>query len=101
MAEHIALDELLERLTRMPSEELDKLRENTDQIVKGHGMMRWQPNPGSQTEAYFCDAFEIGYGGEAGPGKGLSLNTLLPTPSGFVAMGDVQVGDELIDMYGN
>lgn len=40
--------------------------------------MPWVPNPGSQSEAYFCEADEIGYGGEAGPGKtsliiGLSL----------------------------
>lgn len=29
----------------------------------------WQPNPGFQTEAYFCEADEVGCGGEAGPGK--------------------------------
>ena len=38
-------------------------------MVKAQGLGRWQPNPGSQTEAYFCAADEIGYGGEAGPGK--------------------------------
>ena len=33
-------------------------------------------------------------------GKGLSLDTPLPTPDGFVTMGDVQVGDTVYDMDG-
>lgn len=41
--------------------------------------MLWVPNPGPQTEAYFCPADELFYGGEAGGGKsdlllGLALN---------------------------
>lgn len=40
--------------------------------------MMWVPNPGPQTDAYFCEADELLYGGEAGGGKtdlivGLSL----------------------------
>src|SRR3990167_5406531 len=47
-------------------------------VLDATGERLWTPNPGSQTEAYFCEADEIGYGGEAGPGKtdlliGLSL----------------------------
>lgn len=39
----------------------------------------WCPNPGPQTDAYFCQADELFYGGEAGGGKsdlliGLALN---------------------------
>ena len=42
------------------------------------GERLWTPNPGAQTEAYLSEADEIGFGGEAGPGKtdvliGLSL----------------------------
>lgn len=40
----------------------------------------WTPNPGSQTDAFLSEADEIGYGGEAGPGKtdlliGMSLTS--------------------------
>ena len=41
--------------------------------------LRWAPNPGPQTDAYFCAADELFYGGAAGGGKtdlilGLALN---------------------------
>ena len=39
--------------------------------------------------------------GSAGSGKGLALDTLLPTPTGFVTMGDLCVGDSLFDELGN
>lgn len=65
----IELDAVLERLTAMPEPELRKLALVTGAVAKAHGLSRWQPNPGSQTEAYFCEADEIAYGGEAGPGK--------------------------------
>ena len=32
--------------------------------------------------------------------KGLPLDTLLPTPSGFTTMGEIEVGDEVFDQYG-
>lgn len=65
----LELDAVLERLAKMPQGELKKLAINAQAVAKAHGMERWQPNPGSQTKAYFCDADEIGYGGELGPGK--------------------------------
>jgi replicative DNA helicase len=34
-------------------------------------------------------------------GKALALDTPLPTPTGFTTMGEVQVGDELLDGQGN
>lgn len=39
--------------------------------------------------------------GSAGSGKGLSLDELLPTPTGWVSMRDLKVGDELFDEKGN
>ena len=41
--------------------------------------LRWVPNPGPQTQAYFSEADELFYGGSAGSGKtalilGLALN---------------------------
>ncbi len=79
MAEHVQLDDLIERLANLDPEEAERLRENTKEIIDAQGMKLWQPNPGSQTEAYFHEADEIGYGGEAGPGKtalgiGITLN---------------------------
>lgn len=38
--------------------------------------------------------------GPPGGGKALALDTPLPTPTGWVVMGDVQVGDELFDETG-
>ena len=35
--------------------------------------LRWVPNPGPQTEAYFCQADELLYGGEPGGGKSALL----------------------------
>lgn len=39
-------------------------------------------------------------GGKMGGGKALALDTLLPTPSGWTTMGEVQVGDWLLDERG-
>jgi DNA repair protein RadA/Sms len=39
--------------------------------------------------------------GEPGVGKALSIETNLITPKGLVKMGDIQVGDILIDLNGN
>ena len=37
--------------------------------IKHTAAMPWVPNTGPQTEAYFCEADEVFYGGEAGGGK--------------------------------
>lgn len=70
-----ALDEYLERLNVLSPAELEELTQQALGQVKG---LRWIPNPGPQTEAFFCEADELLYGGEAGGGKtdlvvGLSL----------------------------
>lgn len=41
------------------------------------------------------------YGGSAGSGKALDVDTPLPTPTGWTTMGEVQFGDHLIDDEGN
>lgn len=43
------------------------------------------------------DAF---YGGQAGPGKALSIDTDIPTPYGWTTMGELSVGDEVFDECG-
>jgi hypothetical protein len=60
------LDELLARLTELPEQ---GRKEAIDLAVKSTATMAWVPNPGSQTQAFLCEADELFYGGEAGGGK--------------------------------
>ena len=69
------LDEIIGRLQGEP-ERKEEL--NTIAKARTPGMV-WFPNPGAQTDAYFCEADELFYGGEAGGGKtdlllGVALN---------------------------
>lgn len=69
------MSEVLERLTGMPPTALAQAEEDAEEYTKD---MIWVPNPGPQTEAFYCEADELLYGGEAGGGKsdlgiGLSL----------------------------
>lgn len=70
------LDEIISKIEGMP----DKTREEfINQTVAATKHMVWIPNPGPQTDAYFCEADEMFYGGSAGGGKsdlglGLALN---------------------------
>ena len=60
----------------------------------------WSPLPGPQSDALQSEADITGFGGAAGGGKGLALDTPLPTPTGWTTMGDVQPGDWLLDDHG-
>lgn len=69
------LEEIIAALGALPAEK------RIDTIVMARmateGML-WVPNPGPQTDAFFCEADELFYGGQAGGGKsdltiGLSL----------------------------
>lgn len=69
------MSEVLERLSGLPPAARAAVEEDA---VKATKHLRWVPNPGPQTEAYFCEADELLYGGQAGGGKsdliiGLSL----------------------------
>lgn len=77
MTQPALLDDILKRLTKLDPKDLQDLAETVDAI---DGRPLWTPNPGSQTEAFFSEADDLGFGGEAGPGKtdlliGLSLTT--------------------------
>lgn len=70
-----ALDEYLQRLGALPPEQLRQVEQDALEATKSHV---WVPNPGPQTAAYFSEADELLFGGEAGGGKsdlgiGLSL----------------------------
>ncbi|MEM9471245.1 MAG: terminase [Pseudomonadota bacterium] len=60
------LDELLARIARADPEEIKLVR---SEVMQRTADMAWIPNPGPQTEAYYCEADELLYGGEAGGGK--------------------------------
>lgn len=69
------LDDLLGRLNQLPPTSKQQVIQDALAATKGR---RWIPNPGPQTNAFFCDADELFYGGSAGGGKsdlivGLSL----------------------------
>ncbi len=70
------LDDILAHVESMGKEEQEALENEALELTKN---MAWIPNPGPQTEAYFSEADELFYGGQAGGGKsdlaiGLSLN---------------------------
>ncbi|HZD27243.1 MAG TPA: hypothetical protein VE251_00945, partial [Xanthobacteraceae bacterium] len=69
------LDEYLHALNALPPATRQSAIDDAIEATKGR---RWIPNPGPQTDAYFCTADELLFGGEAGGGKsdmiiGLSL----------------------------
>jgi len=69
-----------------------------DRALKG--TLLWCPLKGPQLQAYLSPADILLFGGKAGGGKMLSLDTPLPTPEGWTTMGEVQVGDTLFDERG-
>jgi predicted phage terminase large subunit-like protein len=57
------------------------------------------PHP-KQLYALLLPHLEVFFGGSAGPGKALDIATPLPTPDGWICMGDIQVGQALFDEQG-
>lgn len=70
------LEELLQNLTGVPEAQRSEI-ERLALDATAH--MKWVPNPGPQTDAYFSEADELFFGGQAGGGKsdleiGLAIN---------------------------
>jgi len=61
-----ALDELLERVKRLPD---DKRKALEADAIKATADRLWVPNIGPQSDAFFSEADETFYGGQAGGGK--------------------------------
>ncbi len=59
----------------------------------------YAPTP-VQQEFHSCPAFEVLFGGAAGPGKLFPLDVPIPTPTGWTTMGALAVGDEVFDENG-
>lgn len=91
------VDEMLAKIGALPPAARAEFEAG---ILAATSDMRWVPNPGPQLAAFNSKADELLYGGEAGGGKGLWLQTPLPTPSGWIVMGDVRVGSVLFDEAG-
>lgn len=71
------LDEILQRLNSLPEEAREEVAELAMEETKD---MKWIPNPGAQTEGYFCLADLLYFGGSGGGGKtdlglGLAFNS--------------------------
>lgn len=71
----MTLDDILKQLTDV-GDQKDAI---INEAVNATKHMKWVPNPGPQTDAYFTEADEVFYGGQAGGGKsdlllGLALN---------------------------
>ena len=69
------IEALIEKLATLSDEELQEALAGAEEII---GDQIWIPNIGPQTDAFFCEADEMFYGGQAGGGKsdllvGLSL----------------------------
>jgi len=70
------LDELLNRFNGLAPKEQAEM---TEMVVDGTKGVLWMPSPGPQTDAYFCKADILLYGGAGGGGKsdlGLGLATV-------------------------
>jgi hypothetical protein len=70
------LDEVIDRVRALPEDRREKLKKETLDATKH---LKWIPNPGPQTDAYFSKADVLLYGGQPGGGKsqlilGLAFN---------------------------
>ena len=98
------LDDLLTRLEGLPEEERSAL---TKDVIEATGHMRWVPNPGPQTDAYFCEADVLLYGGEPGGGKsqlllGLAFNEHRRTIIMRREYGDLErIIEDALDIHGS
>lgn len=73
---------------------------NLAQTTSAQAEPIWTPQAGPQTLAYHSAADIIGYGGAAGGGKALALDTPIPTLCGWTTMEYIKVGDVLFDELG-
>jgi len=91
------LDSLLDRLNGLPPAARAEVEAET---LRATEAMRWVPNPGPQTKAFFTQADQTLYGGEVGGGKALALDTPIATPDGWTTMGAIMPGDVVFDERG-
>lgn len=86
------IDAVLKSLELMPPDKRDALIEKTLKTFEG---VKFIPNPGPQSDAYYSKADVLLYGGQAGGGKEQSENSLVLTPTGWKRIGSLKVGDSI------
>lgn len=96
------VEDILKQLSNTPEEGRKELMQLA---LEATAHMKWVPNPGPQTEAYFSPADEIFFGGQAGGGKDLECNQVVTVPfstdpSGFKKHGDLVPGDFVYTLTG-
>lgn len=70
------LDEMIGRYGALPKDKQEQLARDALAATDG---LSWIPNPGPQTQAYYCKADVLLYGGQGGGGKSSLLNGLAAT----------------------
>src|SRR3990167_7820139 len=91
------LDEVLDRVKGLSPEQKKSAWDDALTLTRD---MPWVPNPGPQTDAYLSEADVLLFGGRAGGGKALAVDTPIPTPFGWTTMQDVKIGDAIYDEQG-
>ena len=92
-----SFQDFLQAFEAMTPEERAAARELAE---KETGHMLFVPNVGPQTEAYYCLADELFYGGSGGGGKAQSVESRVLTPFGWRRIGSLKVGDKICDTHG-
>jgi hypothetical protein len=92
------LDDIIGRLNALPEAEKSEAIKLAQNATKH---MKWVPNSGPQTEAYFCEADELFLGGSGGGGKCLPLTEPVLTPFGWKQMRDIGVGSQVCSPDGS
>ena len=85
----LAIERLIEGLSPEKRKRLEEIPE-----IKARAN-KWVANPGPQTRAYYCEADELLFGGEAGGGKEQPRDAGVLTPHGWVEIGSLTVGDDV------
>lgn len=99
-----ALEDLLARVRSLPEAAREAVERDARRATRDR---LWVPNVGPQTAAYFCEADELLYGGEAGGGKsdlliGLALNEHKRSRIlRRVNQDAVELGDRLVEILGS
>jgi hypothetical protein len=86
------LSEVLDALAALPEKDRQEVAREALEATKD---LRWIPNVGPQTEAYFSDADIVLYGGAGGGGKGFRPDQPVLTPFGWRPIGALEEGSAI------